>query len=657
MMSVALAASFLVKATIIAFASLLVAWLMRRARASVRHVGLAAGFFALLALPIAAVVGPTAAIDVPVVVSVTSAEPPDVAGLLAGPVLAQEVPTAVTPVDQDAGARSLDGMTLLLGVWALGVLVCLAPVCAGLYQLRRYRRCGIPFLSEQTGLRKLAAALGIKRSVTLLVHESIAGPMTYGVMRPVVLLPSDSRQWSRSALRRALVHELEHVRRADCLIHCASRLVCALYWFHPLVWTMWRKLTVEAERACDDAVLGEAEPTRYARQLVDLAERLAVEPKRPVLAMASRDELTTRIAAVLDSTLPRGRAGLAGIVVVAVTVVFVAALAPLRAVTLSMPHATAAPRAEVQLSIAAHAPTSAEVAFLSRAQAQAPVTAAQAPSQAPPASVLSFEVASVKVNKSGDRAVGAPPVVGGRFLRTNIPIDVLIANAYQPLQRFEIEGMPEWATTTRVDLEARALGPVAGEVAPAGATPAQIGQMLQSLLAERFKLAVHREVRQQPVYAWVQVTPGRMGRQLKSHTDDAGCLDPRSAPQAGGRPDPNLPLPTPPCGAFSGAPALGRLAGQRVALDSVGRALSGQLGRMVIDRTGLMGLFDLTLEWTPLQALPGLDPNAGAGASIGPADRPSIFTAVQEQLGLKLDPQTGPVNMLVIDHVELPSEN
>ena len=90
-------------------------------------------------------------------------------------------------------------------------------------------------------------------------------------------------------------------------------------------------------------------------------------------------------------------------------------------------------------------------------------------------------------------------------------------------------------------------------------------------------------------------------------------------------------------------------------LDTFGRALSGQLGRMVIDQTGLSGAFDLTLDWTPQQPLAG-SPAADASAPTA-SNLPSIFTAVQEQLGLKLVPQTGPVSVLVIDHVEEPTDN
>jgi uncharacterized protein (TIGR03435 family) len=145
---------------------------------------------------------------------------------------------------------------------------------------------------------------------------------------------------------------------------------------------------------------------------------------------------------------------------------------------------------------------------------------------------------------------------------TNVPLDVLIALAYQPLQRYETAGVPDWARSARFDIDAKAEGNPA---------PAQTWLMLQSLLAERFKLAVHREVRQLPVYALVVTKDGQMGPQLRRHADDSGC-DGSGLPPAGPpSPDRSKPLPPPPCGAWSGAPALGRLAGQRIMLDTFGR--------------------------------------------------------------------------------------
>jgi hypothetical protein len=154
----------------------------------------------------------------------------------------------------------------------------------------------------------LARAAGIARPIELLLHESLPGPMTCGVLRPKILLPRDAEAWQAEELNRAIVHELEHVRRADWLVQCAARAVCALYWFHPLVWVAWRRLSLEAERSCDDAVLGNSESTAYASQLVALAQRMAAA-KSPVLAMANRSDLAARVRSVLDSRVRRGRAG------------------------------------------------------------------------------------------------------------------------------------------------------------------------------------------------------------------------------------------------------------------------------------------------------------------------------------------------------------
>ena len=112
-----------------------------------------------------------------------------------------------------------------------------------------------------------------------------------------------------------IAHELEHVRRSDWLTQVVARALTACYWFHPLVWLLNRAFTLEAERACDDAVLRRAEPIAYATQLVTLAERLADSAHRLLLAMANRRELPARVHALLDSTQRRGPAGAAWIAV------------------------------------------------------------------------------------------------------------------------------------------------------------------------------------------------------------------------------------------------------------------------------------------------------------------------------------------------------
>jgi hypothetical protein len=130
-----------------------------------------------------------------------------------------------------------------------------------------------------------------------------------------------------------LIHELEHVRRGDWIIQLATRAICAVYWFHPLVWTAWQRLSLEAERACDDAVIQSAESTEYADQLVLLARRLSKPHGLTTIGMANRSDLSIRISSILDDRQRRGRAGLlaaAGAMLVASLLVL--SIAPIRAV-------------------------------------------------------------------------------------------------------------------------------------------------------------------------------------------------------------------------------------------------------------------------------------------------------------------------------------
>jgi len=173
----------------------------------------------------------------------------------------------------------------------------------------------------------------MRRVPDVILHESISVPMTCGVWRTAIVLPPDAREWSEADLHRALIHELEHVRRGDWAIQLAARAICACYWFHPLVWMAWRRLCVEAERACDDGVVETAERADYAEQLVSLAQRLSHTRVQSALGMANRSDLSARVTALLDAGQRRGRAGLlatASAMSVATLVVF--AIAPVRTV-------------------------------------------------------------------------------------------------------------------------------------------------------------------------------------------------------------------------------------------------------------------------------------------------------------------------------------
>jgi beta-lactamase regulating signal transducer with metallopeptidase domain len=312
--------------------ALLAVRLASGARAAVRHLILASAFGVVLVLPLVALVSPRIAFELSALPA-SAADPLAALPVVAGPIQAESPLTVSSPADRAATsaapARSIPTATWLLLIWEFVALLALAPVIASLLHLRRIRRSGTPWLEGATHMNELARAAGMRPPV-LLLHE-VAGPITSGILRPVIALPAGAVTWSAAHIANALVHELAHVRRRDWLVHLTSRAVCALYWFHPLVWVAWRKLRLEAERACDDAVLARADAATYAEQLLELARHLSHQPA-PGLSMASSSDLSTRITSVLDNKRPRGRASK---IVIACTVLVavgaVAALAPLRA--------------------------------------------------------------------------------------------------------------------------------------------------------------------------------------------------------------------------------------------------------------------------------------------------------------------------------------
>jgi beta-lactamase regulating signal transducer with metallopeptidase domain/ankyrin repeat protein len=303
----------LVKATLILLAGLTASAAARKAAASVRHLILATTFVALLILPMVATMATPNVVEVAALPSAIDARPtlsrvetvqPDT------PALSPDATRAAAPAPSAATAsKAISRPMLATGLWMSGVALLAAMLTTNLWRLRGIRRNGVPWLEGQTVLNAIARTRGLTRPVSLTLHEDIAAPITYGLTDPLVVLPKDALQWDEADLRRALVHELEHVRRGDWQVQMIARGVCALYWFHPLAWVAWRRLCLEGERACDDAVLQSDEHTDYAQQLVTLAQRLSAGQGAPVLSMANRSDLSVRVRAVLDNTQLRGRAG------------------------------------------------------------------------------------------------------------------------------------------------------------------------------------------------------------------------------------------------------------------------------------------------------------------------------------------------------------
>jgi uncharacterized protein (TIGR03435 family) len=282
--------------------------------------------------------------------------------------------------------------------------------------------------------------------------------------------------------------------------------------------------------------------------------------------------------------------------------------------------------------------------------------ASQAPDQKPPA----FEVASVKINNSGTtRSLGGPK--RGHFIQSGT-LRQLIQAAYRRggFDIRQVSGGPKWMDSDRFDIDATVDGSlsVAALYLPDGKGPAGLAYlMLRTLLADRFKLVIHTATQQLPIYALTMVKrDNSLGPQL--HKSDVDCDAVLAEIARTGHPaPPKAPGQMPPC---STQDRPGHLAANAISMSQLAEMLSGFAERETHDQTNLRGNFDLTLDWTPdtlpprAAGTPLDQPITVNGVKIDP-NGPSLVTALQEQLGLKLESTKGPVDVLVIDHAERPT--
>jgi uncharacterized protein (TIGR03435 family) len=248
-------------------------------------------------------------------------------------------------------------------------------------------------------------------------------------------------------------------------------------------------------------------------------------------------------------------------------------------------------------------PLAGVLALLVLSAAFTPLLLAQAPA--------AFDAVSIKRNTSGgaERSFRVRP---GQIVATNVTVRHVIWNAFN-VQDFEVSGGPGWLSTERFDITAKS---------DSNPTPDQMREMLRTLLADRFNLKAHRVQQDQPIYVLViPRSDGTLGPQLIA---TPGPCDPAQPARV--------------CGFSVGN---GTMASNAATIPRLAEELTGMVERRVVDRTGLTGLYQVRLQWAP----------------DGQAELPSLFTAVQEQLGLKLEPQRGPANVLVIDSAERPVDD
>jgi len=317
--SASVALSLILKTTVILVVGLLVVRTMRTARASRRFIVLAWTFASLAMVPAAAWFGPA----IPVVVRETrQVVQAPTASASAGATIAVAPPLTALPgplrghlPGAEPGPQQIVGRTgvdpaaaLVMVMWATGAVISLIPVLMAGYRLRTLRRTAREWSVDGRPSPERA---------TVMIHEQLSTPVTFGARRPIILFPADAETWSKADVQRALAHELEHVRRRDWPVHVLARAVCAFYWFHPLAWRAWRQLHLEADRACDDAVLSCSEAREFAEQLVTLAGRIGRKVAAPALSMTGGD-LNTRVGALLNPNQARGQLGLVAAVAMSI---------------------------------------------------------------------------------------------------------------------------------------------------------------------------------------------------------------------------------------------------------------------------------------------------------------------------------------------------
>jgi uncharacterized protein (TIGR03435 family) len=262
---------------------------------------------------------------------------------------------------------------------------------------------------------------------------------------------------------------------------------------------------------------------------------------------------------------------------------------------------------------------------------------AASPLSQPPASVSAgaelpiFEVAAIKQNKSGSGSSDSD-TRNGRFTATNVSLKNLMQYEAYGIPGSRILDGPKWLDSTRFDIEAKTDDSETDRLRtlPSNQRVLETQAMFQRLLADRFKLTVHWETRELPVYALVVARKGSK-------------LQPAKDPSSGSGTSSN--------NTRSGAQFTASAVTMPELAEGLTQELSRELGRDIIDKTQIEGRYDLTLKWTP--DVGGASESAASSADAGA----SIFTAVQEQLGLKLESAKAPVRVLVIDHAEMPSEN
>jgi bla regulator protein BlaR1 len=425
--------------------------------------------------------------------------------------------------------------------------------------------------------REVEALRRLQKRIELVSYRAPTEPGVFGILRPVLLWPEGiSDRLTDAQLDAILTHELCHVRRRDNLTAAIHMVVEAIFWFHPLVWWLGARMVDERERACDAEVLRlGSEPQAYAESILKTCQ-FYLESPLPCVAGVTGSDLKKRIEGIMTNCIARklnfGRK------VLLATLGMAAVTGPI------------------------------VIGLMNAPQGQA---------QSDNAARVSFDVASVKPNNirgEGDRRVMESHPGEINYRRINLRDCIQVAYG---VKSYQISG-PAWLNSEKYDIIAKATAPVPND---------QLMRMLQTLLADRFKLALHRETKELPVYVLVQ------GKSAPKFHES-------SADTERGMRDVN-----------------GTLIFQHYSASDLADFLSHfpHMDRPVVDRTGISGFYDLTVK---LGASSADVKRTMESVEAGGEGAPSVFTMVQDYIGLKLESSKSPIDLLVVDSVQkVPTEN
>jgi bla regulator protein BlaR1 len=487
---------------------------------------------------------------------------------------------------------------VLAAVWACGVVLVV------LMWFGRWRQVSAMLRKasltkqgrEVEMLRRLESDLQMRKGIAFVQSHGMMEPGILGIFRPILLWPERlSERLNDEHIQAILAHELMHVRRHDNLSAAMHMVVEAAFWFHPVVWWIESRMLDERERAIDEEVVQMmGRPDVYAESLLNACRFCLESPFVCVSGVAGAD-LRKRVAGIMSEP---------------------------RATRLSLVRKTLLAAAAVLVFLGPLG-----FGLLQAMQANAPLL--HATNSPPP----SFEVATIKPSKDLKFSPGVNIQLSPARFAAHSSLKGLIKFAYQVKSDDQIVGGPGWMSSESFDIQAKASETEieAFNKLPFPKNIEEIKLLIQSLLADRFQLKVSFRTEDLPVYALV-VT--KDGPKLKE-------VEPSPFPPPGTSAPPG-----------SHVPRLGKSApNQTTAIAMPMREVADWLSRfdevgnrVVVDETGLKGNYDWVLN--------GVSPASSNDPSVT-----SIFTALQEQLGLKLVSQKAPVEVLVIDHVERPSEN